>query len=189
MTDPSSSPSANTRRLWAFLIITGIVVVLVLIGFRLLQNDAVGTALGEKPADFVLESYSGESISTADLRGRVVLVNFWASWCVTCPEDVRMLEAAWQDIQRDQGEDILFLGVAYMDTRQASLDFLAEHGMTYPSGPDLRGEISRTYRVSSVPETFILDRDGVLRYIRIGPFSGMSEIYSALEMAANPPVQ
>ena len=72
-----------------------------------------------------------------------------------------------------------------MDTEHASKEFLSNLEVSYPNGPDLRGVISRAYQVSSVPETFILDRDGVIQYVRIGPFTGSQEILSALEIALN----
>lgn len=172
------------QKIWGAFIIIGVIAILVIIGIRLLQDDAVGTKIGDPPKNFILETYSSELIATEDLRGKVVLVNFWASWCTTCPDDVALLEEAWQIIRSQHG-DVVFLGVAYMDTETASRDFLEKFKVSYPNGPDLRGEISRAYQVSSVPETFILDRDGVLQYVRIGPFAGKNEILSALELAMN----
>ena len=172
------------QKIWGVFIIIGVIVILGIIGIRLLQDDSVGTGIGDSPKDFFLQTYTNELIATEDLRGNVVLVNFWASWCTTCPDDVTLLEETWQII-RSQQDDVVFLGVAYMDTEAASRDFLAKFEVSYPNGPDLRGEISKAYQVSSVPETFILDRDGVLQYVRIGPFTGRQEILSALEMAMN----
>ncbi|MFA5611383.1 MAG: TlpA disulfide reductase family protein, partial [Anaerolineaceae bacterium] len=75
----------------------------------------------------------------------------------------------------------LFLGVAYMDTEPAARSFLQEYGVTYPNGPDLRGEISDLYQVQGVPETFVLDQDGVLRNIKYGPFLSVDEILSLIQ--------
>ncbi len=181
MPEKSFDKQKQRQKIWGASIIFGVIVILVIIGIRLLQDDSVGTKLGDPPKDFILETYTNELIATEDLRGKVVLVNFWASWCTTCPDDVVLLEETWQIIQSQQ-DDVVFLGVAYMDTETVSRDFLAKFEVSYPNGPDLRGEISRAYQVSSVPETFILDRDGVLQYVRIGPFTGRNEILSGLEM-------
>jgi cytochrome c biogenesis protein CcmG/thiol:disulfide interchange protein DsbE len=98
-----------------------------------------------------------------------------------------MLEQAWQHYQGESGDRVVFLGVAYMDTENAARAYLGAHGVTFPNGPDLRGSISRIYQVSSVPETFILDADGLLRDRKIGPFSSLGEILAAVDGALNPP--
>ncbi len=184
---PEATPQTSTEQpkrisLWAVAAFAGVLVVLVLMGIRLFQNDATPVRLGEPPRDFTLRTYTGEVINTEDLRGQVVLINFWASWCTTCDQEAALLEQAWQHYQ-DDGENrgVIFLGVAYMDTENASRVYLANHGITYPSGPDLRSEISRIYQVKAVPETFILDTEGALRYQKIGAFGSFSELQSAID--------
>ena len=179
----SESPGkANkTINLWAIAAIVGLMIILTLIGIRLLQNDVSPVMIGESHKEFSLSTYAGEVIHTADLRGKVVVVNFWASWCTTCVEEAALLEDAWQHYQMDQPDQVIFLGVAYMDTEPASRAFLDQHGVSYPNGPDLRGEISRIYQVNSVPETFVLDADGNLRYLKIGPFASLNEILAAVD--------
>jgi cytochrome c biogenesis protein CcmG, thiol:disulfide interchange protein DsbE len=179
----SSSNSNNNRRinLWAVTAFAGVLFILVVIGIRLVQNDSSPVELGKNPNDFSLTTYAGDVIHTADLRGKVVLVNFWASWCATCDEEAALLEQAWQVYQSDDPERVSFLGVAYMDTEPASRAYLAEYGVTYPNGPDLRGAISKIYQVNSVPETYVLDTEGTLRYFKIGSFISLDEIISAVD--------
>ena len=179
----SSSNSNNHRRVnfWAVAAFVGVLFVLVLIGMRLFQNDSSPIELGKTPNDFSLTTYAGDVIHTADLRGKVVLVNFWASWCATCDEEAALLEQAWQVYQTTDPEGVIFLGVAYMDTEPASRAYLAEYGVTYPNGPDLRGAISKIYQVNSVPETYVLDADGTLRYLKIGSFTSIGEMISAVD--------
>ena len=180
----SEPPSKAHKRinLWAVGAIAGLLLILALIGIRLLQNDASPVRIGEKPKDFSLVTYAGDVIDTDDLRGKVVLVNFWASWCTTCDEEAALLEEAWQHYQADQPDRVIFLGVAYMDTEPASRAFLDQYGVSYPNGPDLRGEISKIYQVNSVPETFILDAEGALRHLKIGSFFSLDEILSAIDV-------
>jgi len=180
----TSDPPTNQHKrinLWAVAAIAGLLIILALIGIRLLQNDASPVRIGEKPKDFSLAAYAGDVIHTVDLRGKVVLVNFWASWCTTCDEEAALLEAAWQHYQQEKSDRVIFLGVAYMDTEPASKAFLDQYGVSYPNGPDLRGEISKLFQVNSVPETFILDVDGTLRFVKIGAFTSLNEVLSAID--------
>jgi cytochrome c biogenesis protein CcmG, thiol:disulfide interchange protein DsbE len=182
MSDPSSNPH-NRINLWAVAAIAGLLMILALMGIRLLQNDASPVRIGEKPKDFSLATYAGDVINTDDLRGKVILVNFWASWCTTCDEEAALLQAAWEHYQAVQPDQVIFLGVAYMDTEPASKAFLDQYGVRYPNGPDLRGEISKLYQVNSVPETFILDVDGTLRFAKIGAFTSLNQVLSAIDAA------
>lgn len=179
----SSSNSNHHRRvnLWAVTAFAGVLFVLVLIGMRLFQNDSSPVELGKNPKDFSLTTYAGDAIHTADLRGKVVLINFWASWCATCDEEAALLQQAWQVYQTSDPEGVIFLGLAYMDTEPASRAYLADYGVTYPNGPDLRGSISKIYQVNSVPETYILDANGTLRYLKIGSFTSLNEMISAVD--------
>lgn len=178
----SVNPKSHIRKtLWAVSIFIGVSLILILVGIRLFQNEDTRIAIGEHPQDFVLETFSGEVIETTTLRGKVVLINFWASWCGTCDEEAVLLEQAWQIYQAELPGRVAFLGVAYMDTEPGSLKFLSEYGMTFPIGPDLRGAISKAYQVNSVPETYILDAEGTLRYIKFGPFSSLDEILIEVE--------
>ena len=78
---------------------------------------------------------------------------------------------------------MVFLGVVYKDTQTESLDFLSEVGLSFPNGLDIRGNISNIYRVTNVPETYILDAEGVLRVAKIGPFASVDEILAGIEIA------
>lgn len=159
----------------------GVIIVLTLVGIRLFQQDDAAVALGEKPKDFTLVTFSGETINTTELRDQFILINFWSSWCSTCDDEARLLEEAWQFFKANGTDDIAFLGVTYMDTEPASRAFIEEYGMTYPNGPDLQGAISGIYQVNTVPETYILDQEGILRYVKFGPFISLNEIVSAIE--------
>ncbi len=93
------------------------------------------------------------------------MVNFWASWCVECRDETPMLEQAWQQY-RDQG--VVVLGVAYADVEPNSLAYMKEFNVSFPHAPDLGTDISQTYEITGVPETFIIDKNGVIRHVQIG---------------------
>jgi len=120
---------------------------------------------GQAP-DFTLTSFEGESVTLSDLRGQVVILNFWASWCEPCRDEAAYLEQTWRDYQ-DQG--VYFLGVDYLDSEQEALAYLEEFDITYFNGPDLRTKISQAYNIQGVPETFFIDRNGKIRGVKIGP--------------------
>jgi cytochrome c biogenesis protein CcmG/thiol:disulfide interchange protein DsbE len=163
----------------------GVLLILALIGLRLINNDATPLRLGEQPEGFSLTTFEGEVINSADLRGQVVLINFWASWCTTCDAEAALLEQAWQHYQAETADRVVFLGVAYMDTENSARAYVGNHGVTFPNGQDLRGAISRIYQVKSVPETFILDANGILSSRKIGPFSSLGEILTAVDGAVS----
>ena len=177
---PGDNAKSGKKKLWTIIFLISLAAVLVIIGVRLFGNDGEMLQIDQAPEEFVLETYSGERIDTANLQGKVVLINFWASWCDPCEEEALFLEEAWQQIGQGSSKAV-FLGVAYNDTESASMAFLEEFGITYPNGPDLRGEISGIYQVQGVPETYILDQSGRLRYVKFGPFITTDEILRALD--------
>jgi cytochrome c biogenesis protein CcmG/thiol:disulfide interchange protein DsbE len=174
MAAPITETAPPTKRAWPFkpwqtAVFVIVAALLALVAFQMSRNGPLAPGRvgeGERAPDFTLQTFDGESIHLADLRGRVVVVNFWASWCVPCEAEAAELEGAWQRY-RDQG--VVFLGVAYVDTETASRGFLEEFGVTYPNGPDLQTKISHGYRVRQVPETFVVDPAGTLSAVFIGP--------------------
>ncbi len=98
----------------------------------------------------------GEPLSVADLRGQVVILNFWASWCPPCRNETPLLEAA----QDNLGDDVALVGMDIWDAEGDARDFLAQYGVTYTVGHDDSGEVAVDYGVSGVPETFVIDAEG-----------------------------
>jgi cytochrome c biogenesis protein CcmG/thiol:disulfide interchange protein DsbE len=109
----------------------------------------------------------------------VVVVNFWASWCIPCEQEAKELEEAYQQLKGS--DQVVFIGLAYVDTEPKSLAYLEKFGVTYPNGPDLRTSVSQMFRIRGVPETYIIGADGRLKYVKIGPFESTSEILSAIQ--------
>lgn len=123
-------------------------------------RDAGGVLTPGAPAPRVdTVTYDGEPLALEDLRGSVVVLNFWASWCVECVAEAAVLEAVWQ-AYRDRG--VVVVGLAYTDTEPAARAFAAANGMTFPIGPDLGGRASQAFGLTGVPETAIVDRGGRL---------------------------
>jgi cytochrome c biogenesis protein CcmG/thiol:disulfide interchange protein DsbE len=140
------------------------------------------TVLQGKPAPtFDLVAFNGEfdgqRFSLEHLRGQIVVLNMWASWCKECEKEAAVLEQGWKDY-RDRG--VWFIGVDYLDTDTAGLDYLKRFNITYPNGPDVGSRIYQAYRCTGVPETFFIDRGGVIRHVQIGPI-GQPQLYSLLD--------
>lgn len=157
----------------------GLFALLILLAFGLLRRSQGPVSQGQTAPDFDLTSFAGEQYRLSDLRGKVVVVNFWASWCKPCEQEAADLEAAWQ-FYRPRG-DVVFLGVDYVDTEPEALAYLKKFNITYPNGPDLATRISQAYRIRGVPETYIIDRDGKLARSQIGPFASLAQIKSMID--------
>jgi len=159
---------------------------LAFIGSGLLRAHKSIIAIGDPVPDFTLTTFSDEShpqgnnIQLSDLKNKVVVVNFWASWCKPCEGEAADLEAAWK--YYEPRGDVVFLGVDYVDTEPEARSYLAKFGITYFNGPDLGTRISQAFnRQMGVPETYTIDKNGILRNIKIGPFISVFEIQSVID--------
>ena len=108
--------------------------------------------------EFSFTTFDGVDYQLSDFRGKVVVLNFWASWCVECGYEAEDLQAVWEYYA--PSENVVFLGVAYADNGPRSLEYMERYGITYLNAPDLGTRISEDYRITGVPETFIIDQDG-----------------------------
>jgi cytochrome c biogenesis protein CcmG/thiol:disulfide interchange protein DsbE len=126
-----------------------------------LQTVTASPLVGHRAPDFTVTLYNGtpgQTLHLAALKGKPVVINFWASWCGPCLAEAPILEAAWQ---KYHGQGVVFVGVDYEDKPDAALAFLKQNGITYPTGPDgANGEIAIAYGVTGTPESAFIDRSG-----------------------------
>jgi cytochrome c biogenesis protein CcmG/thiol:disulfide interchange protein DsbE len=155
----------------------GLGLFLLILGLALVRAQKGQVEIGQPAPDFTLTSFDGQEYHLEELRGNVVVVNFWASWCESCKPEARDLEEAWRTFQ-DEG--VVFLGVDYVDTEPDAMAYLEQFEITYPNGPDKRTRISQAYRIKGVPETYIIDQDGIISHVQIGPFSSYEHIISTI---------
>jgi cytochrome c biogenesis protein CcmG/thiol:disulfide interchange protein DsbE len=126
--------------------------------------DYQATAVQESQLakDFTMPGLdSGEPISLSDFRGKIVVLNVWASWCLPCRKEAPALQAAWEDYG---GRGIQFLGSNYQDDRDAARAFVAEFGITYPSVFDPSGRLAVDYGFFGLPSTFVIDGSQRIRF-------------------------
>ena len=146
------------------------VVILAVVGFVALLwsglarkeplTGASGAARINRPAaDFTLPLFSGGNLTLSSLRGKPVVINFWASWCPPCREEAPILEEVWRRY-RDKG--VTFIGVDIQDAEADAQAYIEEFGITYPNGPDIGGRITIDYGVGGIPVTFFVNREGLI---------------------------
>lgn len=107
--------------------------------------------------DFTFTTFEGERLGLADLRGKAVVLNFWASWCVPCKAEMPYFETTYR-AYKDRG--VVFVGLAVQDDPDDSALFLDQLGITYPTGPDVGNEVALSYRATGLPTTVFITRDG-----------------------------
>ncbi len=129
--------------------------------------------------DFTLDGLDGQPISLRDLRGQAIVLNFWATWCPPCREEMPALERVYQARRQD---GVVVLGVNQMEAKAQVQRFLDERGITFPIALDTDGEVGRAYRVRALPTTYFIDRHGVIRDMVIG--GPMSEALLRSKIAA-----
>lgn len=156
----ASSPTSNRKHLrrLAWFLVPGLAFV-GLLGFGL-RNTTDGPPAPGDPAPAFNAALLGEggSLSLEELKGRPVVLNFWASWCAPCRDEAPMLVRAYEE----HGDEIAFVGVDIRDGRTDALEFATRYGMEYPSVRDESLEIFDDYGLTGQPETFFIDSDGVI---------------------------
>lgn len=171
------APASRTVLLWRLLFMAIPLVFIVFLALRLVKtNESEQRADGQAPS-FTFTTFEGETVSLADLQGKGVVLNFWASWCDPCRAEAELLEATWQQ-EKEKG--VVFIGLDYLDQEPAAKAYLAEYQISYPNGPDIQSDAARRYGIKGVPETFFIDPTGKIVHMVIGPIVNEAQFEQAL---------
>lgn len=159
----------NTGSKLAVLVI--IIVLLIIFGYALFGNREVektSPLIGKEAPDFTLSQFDGGEIKLSELRGKTVLVNFWASWCMPCRQEARALEESWE---KYKDKNVVFIGVNVWDENSSALSYMEKYGGEYPHGKDPAEEIQVDYGIGGVPETYFINPSGVITDKYNGPLT------------------
>jgi cytochrome c biogenesis protein CcmG/thiol:disulfide interchange protein DsbE len=175
--------SGKTVFIATAVIVAGGLIGLFIVGMMLATQPGNRPDAGSRVPDFSVTLFSGyrtnlpERIKVSDLQGKVVLVNFWASWCVECRKESDAIEQAWRQY-KDKG--LVVLGIDYLDTESAAIKYLEEYNTSYAIGTDTQEQISRAFHITGVPESFFIDRKGTIRKVVIQAMT-QQELVTAVE--------
>jgi len=150
-------------------VLVAVLVFVALLGFGLTRDPSLiaSPLVGAPAPDFRLEQLDGgPTVGLQNLRGQVVVVNFWASWCLACKEEHPALVRAWQ---RYKGEHVRMVGIVYQDTPENARKYLKEHGGGWTQLVDPKSRVAINFGVYGVPETFFIGPAGVVAQKHIGP--------------------
>ncbi len=135
-------------------------------GLVLLTLIPSGPSRPKAAEDFVLPDIHGQVVRLSQLKGKVVFLNVWTTWCPPCRQEMPTMQTLYRQLQ---GEDFILLAVSQdVDGQKAVVSYLSEGGYTFPVLLDVRGEVGRKYGVTGYPETFLIDRQGMIVHHHIG---------------------
>jgi len=156
----------RVARYAAVAVILGLAVVLTL-AFQRDPHDIKTGTVGKPAPAFTLPSLAdGATVSLDQYRGKIVVLNFWASWCIPCKEENPALTDVWE---RYRGTDVVLIGVVFQDSADAARDYTTRLGNTWTSALDGDGRMALSYGVFGPPETYFIGADGIIAGRHIGP--------------------
>jgi peroxiredoxin len=173
---------ANTLqdgRRWAVIMLLAVIVSTFWIWLSVIPASATTGGLIPSPRegflapDFTLDTLDGDQITLSDLRGKVVVINLWTSWCPPCRAEMPAIENVYQ-ANKEQGLEVLAVNSTYQDSETSAAAFVQELGLSFPILLDRDGSVSNRYQLRALPTTYFIDRQGIIR--SVVPGGPMSEL-------------
>lgn len=185
---PASTPSdANPVRRELMMVILGGLIGIVIVAIvwvasaRLAAPVMPAAAETNRPAtDFTLPLLGGDTLTLSSYRGKIVVLNFWGTWCEPCKEETPALESAYNQLK---SQNVEFIGINLRHQEapgiQGDIDvanFVDSYGVSYPVVFDVKGEISQKYQISPIPVSYFIDAQGNVRYVYVGTLTTQDTI-------------
>jgi cytochrome c biogenesis protein CcmG/thiol:disulfide interchange protein DsbE len=175
------APATRQRGWMKYVVLVAALAFMALLAYGLMTAGDDRVEAGKAP-DFTLTSFDGDTYRLSDMEGQVVVLNFWATWCVSCKDEATELEAAWRDFKDD---GVMFIGVDYLDQKPLNLEWIENYDITYPNGDDIQGRIYNAYGVQGLPETFVINRNGEITEAFVGAVT-RDQLTQAIAAALQP---
>lgn len=129
------------------------------------QEATVGVNVGELAPDFTLTDLEGSPLRLSDLRGKVVFINFWATWCPPCRAEMPEIEAVYQ---KYKDKDVVVIGVDIAENESKVRQFVQRGGYSWTFVLDTTAEVANDYEITAIPTSFFIDREGIIQAVNIG---------------------
>ena len=130
------------------------------------QEKETLVKVGDDVPEFVVEMFDGQKINIKDLKGKIVLINFWATWCPPCQEDLKRVQK--EIIDRFKGKDFVFLAISREESKEQVKKFRERNGYSFPMGLDPERKIYSKFATATIPRNFIIDKKGKIVEIEVG---------------------
>ncbi|RAK18469.1 peroxiredoxin [Anoxybacillus vitaminiphilus] len=133
------------------------------------NEKTTGLDIGNAAPDFELKTLDGKSIRLSELQGKKVILNFWATWCPPCQAEMPEMQNFYEKYNEDV--EILAVNLTSQDSRDKVASFIKEYGLTFPVVLDEEGDVLKLYKISPIPTSYMIDREGTIRHKYVGPMT------------------
>jgi len=142
-------------------------------------NVTVGSAPGNMAPDFQLKDLDGRDLTLMELRGRPVLLNFWATWCGPCKAEMPLIQAIYEDEAWSE-RDLVILAIDIGEPVETVEKFIQENGLSFPILLDDTMEVAKAYNIRAIPTTFLINENGIIANITVGAFQSNKDLKDTL---------
>jgi len=157
--------------------LTAILVILLVLGSIATSCQSEAPEVGKQAPDFQLNTLDGQSVSLSTLKGKPVLINFWATWCGPCAYEMPYLQQVYDDWR---GKGLVLLAINVRESPSRITEFMQTQGLSFPVLLDNDGNVTQQYGILGIPTSFFIDKEGIIQGIKVGPFQSKAEIESSL---------
>jgi len=136
-------------------------------------TPAQGTRVGNLALNFQLHNLEGEPVSLGDLRGKPVILNFWATWCRPCVSEMPFIQRVYEE---QSAEGLVLLAINIGGTSSQVKEFLQGHNLSLPVLLDTKQDVAQRYKIQYIPTTFFIDKEGIIQAVKVGTFPSKEAI-------------